>query len=139
MKPMNFMVERMNSKPVFCGQEPSFMLGIFDTEEEHSEKTSQAQRLGNNPINKNDEFFEIYFHGELEGMVGFDVVCFVDGTMPEINYGDAIECITITPDDKKHDAIIHVGRRKSTKQLFCLVRTPNDKLEIKTETVDFKI
>ena len=35
----------MNSdKPVFCGQEPSFMGGAFDTEEEHNKRTTNQKR-----------------------------------------------------------------------------------------------
>jgi hypothetical protein len=118
------------NKPIFCGQEPSFMAGFFDTEEEHNKNTTQAQRLGKNPINENEDFFEIYFDGKLEQMIGFDIVCFVDGVMPKIKTGDKIECIAITPDDKKHDAVIYVFTKGKTKNLHCLVRLPDDNIKM---------
>ena len=117
------------NKPVFCGQEPSFMGGLFDTKEEYNKRTTQAQKLAKNPINENEDFFEIYFDGKLEEMIGFDIVCFVDGVMPKIKAGDKIECIAITPDDKKHDAIIHVSNKGRTNDLYCLVRLPDDNSE----------
>jgi hypothetical protein len=104
------------------------MGGAFDTEEEHNKRTTQAQRLGKNPINENEDFFCIYFDGRLEEMIGFDIVCFIDGTMPKIKYGDIIDCTVITPDDKEHDAIIIVCKSKMRKELFCLVRLPIDVL-----------
>ena len=112
--------------PVFCGQEPSFMGGMFDDPTEYYHRTRQAQRLTGNPINNNDDHFAIYFHGELEDMMGFDIVSFVDGIMPKIKYGDRIKCIAITPDDIKHTSIIYVGRYKHDKKLYCLIKLEND-------------
>tara|TARA_R100000808_G_scaffold23964_1_gene54051 strand:- start:1643 stop:2092 length:450 start_codon:yes stop_codon:yes gene_type:complete len=131
--------------PVFCGQEPSFMFGLFDSEEERSDNTAQAQRLAGNPINKNKQGFEVYFDGEIEEMIGFDVVCHIDGVVPKLKYGDKIECIAITPDDKEHDAIMYVGRRRESEKkesrvyhyhqsmewsdIFCIVRLSSDELK----------
>ena len=51
---------RKNIKtPVFCGQEPSFMFGLFDDEEQRAEDVAQAIRLAGNPINKNKTVFEV--------------------------------------------------------------------------------
>ena len=115
--------------PVFCGQEPSFMGGSFDDEETYKERTTQAQRLSGNPVNKNKEFFSIYFHGELENMMGFDIVSFIDGTFPVIKDGDRVKCIAITPDDEKHDAITYVGKRVYDNLLYCLVLLASEELE----------
>ena len=109
-------------KPIFCGQEPSFMGGAFDSEEEYLSRTTQAQRLAGKPVNNN-------------------IVSFVDGIMPEVKYGDRIECFTVTPDDKKYDAVVHVGRYKSNKKLYCLIRLKSDELldvEYEGGSVEFK-
>mgnify|MGYP003151610378 CR=1 FL=1 len=112
--------------PVFCGQEPGFMGGAFDDEDTHKERTVQARKLAGNPIDKSDADFSIYFHGELEYMIGFDIVSFIDGTFPKIKYGDKIKSITYTPDGKKHDTIVYVGEYKSGSpwsgdKLYCIV------------------
>ena len=143
---------RKNIKtPVFCGQEPSFMFGLFDDEEQRAEDVAQAIRLAGNPINKNKKVFEVYFDGEIEEMIGFDVVCPIDGVVPKLKYGDKIECIAITPDDKEHDAIMYVGRRTldysngrkilergkmiplhqsmEWSDIYCVVRLSSDKLK----------
>ena len=128
-------------KPIFCGQEPSFMGGAFDSEEEYLSRTTQAQRLAGKPVNNNEDHFPIYFDGELEMMIGFDIVSFVDGIMPEVKYGDRIECFAIAPDDKKYDAVVHVGRYKSNKKLYCLIRLKSDYLlnvEYEGGSVEFK-
>jgi hypothetical protein len=120
--------------PIFCGQEPSFMGGALDTEEQHSDRTQQAQKLSGNPINKNKESFTIYFHGELESMMGFDIVSFVDGTFPKIKFGDRVKCIAITPDGKKHKAVTYVGHYKTDKhRLYCLVLLKSEKLTDQTK------
>ena len=128
----------MDNKPVFCGQEPAFMAGAFETEEENLSRNAQAIRLSGNPIDDNKSTKSIYFDGELEMMIGFDIVSFIGGTLPKLVYGDKIECITITPDDKKHDAIIYVGRYTSSSpwvtgkhpiRHYCLIRLASDELD----------
>lgn len=121
------------NKPVFCGQEPSFMGGAFDNEKTHDKNTTQAQALTVDPVNKNKDFFPCYFHGKLEDMMGFDIVSLVDGVLPKIKFGDKIKCIAITPDNKKHDAIMYVGERKwwwTEEQLYCLIMLKTEKMDI---------
>tara|TARA_Y100000310_G_scaffold324799_1_gene387137 strand:+ start:266 stop:766 length:501 start_codon:yes stop_codon:yes gene_type:complete len=135
--------------PVFCGQAPGFMAGIFDTEDEFNERNTQANELVDSgqatgkPIDKNTDHFSIYFHGELEYMIGFDIVSFIDGTFPEIKYGDKIKSITYTPDGEKHNTIVYVGKYTSNspwshekteylnEKLYCLVLLASEKPDFK--------
>ena len=77
--------------------EPSFMGGMFDDEETKQETHSVALKLHNkykdsNPaVNENENIWGIYFDGELEDIMGFDIVTLVAGTVPKLKIGDKID------------------------------------------------
>ena len=124
----------MENKLVVCTEEPSFMGGIFDTEEMRKEAHSQASELvkkygGGKSHHKNPDFVSMYFHGKLENDMGFDLVNVVGGKMPQLKVGDEIKCTAVLPDNKEVDAVIYVGRRikDDSNNLYCLILYPSEK------------
>ena len=147
------------SKLILCGEEPSFMGGLFSTEEMREESHSQAKRLAkkynSDAVNhcKNPEISNIYFHGKLENDMGFDLVNVVSGVIPQLQVGDELDCTAVLPDDvdydtgivleegKEVDAKIYVGNRPNyytgdNSGLYCLILYPSEKFD-KTNTDTF--
>jgi len=90
--------------------EPSFMGGMFD---EDGNAQSYALKLhkkykDSNPAINNNEFFSVYFDGELEELMGFDIVRHVAGEIPEIKDGDKIPMTAITLKGKEINAVMSV-------------------------------
>jgi hypothetical protein len=134
----------MENKLVVCTEEPSFMGGIFDTEEMRKEAHSQASELvkkygGGKSHHKNPDFVSMYFHGKLENDMGFDLVNVVGGKMPQLKVGDEIKCIAVLPDNKEVDAVIYVGRRikDDSNNLYCLILYPSEKFIKKDKYYNF--
>ena len=134
----------MENKLVVCTEEPSFMGGIFDTEEMREEAHSQASKLvkkygGGKSHPKNPDFVSMYFHGKLEDDMCFDLVNVVGGKMPQLKVGDEIKCIAVLPDNKEVDAVIYVGRRikDDSNNLYCLILYPSEKFTKKDKYYNF--
>ena len=135
----------MENKLVVCTEEPSFMGGIFDTEEMREEAHSQASKLvkkygGGKNHPKNPDFVSMYFHGKLENDMGFDLVNVVGGKMPQLKVGDEIKCIAVLPDNKEVDAVIYVGRRikDDSNNLYCLILYASEKFTKKDKYYNFQ-
>ena len=135
------------SKLILCGEEPSFMGGVFDTKEMREESHSQAKRLAkkynSDSINhcKNPEISNIYFHGKLQDDMGFDLVNAVGGELPQLKVGDEIKCIAVLPDNKEVDATLYVGNRPNyyagdNSGLYCLILYSSEKFD-KSNTKKF--
>ena len=92
--------------------EPSAFGGAFDDEETRKECASRTKIIfnkyndGNLPSNTNR--MSVYYQGELEDVMGYDIPCLINGAMPELQYGDIIPVKAITLDDKSYDAVMLV-------------------------------
>ena len=115
--------------------EPSIMGGMFD---EDGNAQSYARKLyekykDSNPAVNNNEFFPVYFDGELEELMEFDIVKHVAGEIPEIKDGDKIPMTAITLKGKEIDAVMSVFCEKSfmcigmRKALRALIHTKEEK------------
>ena len=119
--------------PQVTTTEPMFLGGVIssDTELQEAKKFAKSiynknKEKGNEPINPN-KFFSCYFDGELEGMMGFDIVAHVGGEFPLINDGDIIPVdAVIYGKDQIVDAIMLVGRYINMERLYALVMTIED-------------
>ena len=94
--------------------EPSFMGGMFDDEETTNETHNFALELhekykdSNPAVNNNKDLRSVYFDGELEDLMGFDIVTHVAGEIPEIKDGDKIPMTAITLKGKEINAVMSV-------------------------------
>jgi hypothetical protein len=136
----------MNNKLIVCTEAPSFMGGMFSTEEQQKETHSQASELakkygGGKSHSKNPDFIKMYFHGKLEDDMGFDLVNAVGGKLPQLKVGDEIKCTAVLPDNKEVDATLYVGNRPNyyagdNSGLYCLIQYSSEKFD-KTNTKSF--
>ena len=110
--------------------DPSFFGGIFDDEETRKERTNRTKIIsdkynnGNLPSNTNK--MSVYYQGELEDVMGYDIPCLINGEMPELQYGDIIPVTAITLNDKSYDAVMLVGQYDCNEGLYALIMTYND-------------
>jgi len=85
-----------------------------------------ASFTGNKPVNDN-EFFSCYFSGELETLMGFDIVKHIGGEFPLINEGDIIPIHAILYEKGEIvKAVMLVGKYNNTDRLYALIMTIND-------------
>ena len=110
--------------------EPSAFGGAFDDEETRKECASRTKIIfdkyndGNLPSNTNR--MSVYYQGELEDVMGYDIPCLINGAMPELQYGDIIPVKAITLDDKSYDAVMLVGEYDRNEGLYALIMTYHD-------------
>ena len=110
--------------------EPSAFGGAFDDEETRKECASSTKIIfnkyndGNLPSNTNR--MSVYYQGELEDLMGYDIPCLINGAMPELQYGDIIPVKAITLDDKSYDAVMLVGEYDRNEGLYALIMTYHD-------------
>ena len=110
--------------------EPSAFGGAFDNEETRKECASRTKIIfnkyndGNLPSNTNR--MSVYYQGELEDVMGYDIPCLINGAMPELQYGDIIPVKAITLDDKSYDAVMLVGEYDRNEGLYALIMTYHD-------------
>ena len=123
----------MDSNIILTTSEASFMGGFFDDDKEyeHTHKRTAiiAEKHGNGepPCNPNRSL-SIYYDGELENEMGYDIPCLISGTVPELKNGDILPVNTVTLEDKKFDAVMLVGiyADRSPEFLYALIMTIND-------------
>ena len=115
-------------KPVFCTEKPSLLGGAFNDDDTKEKVKSQALRLRGNPRIEHVGFMVCYFHGKLEAEhMHYDIVNIVDGCLPALKYGDVIPCVTITPDGKRLDTVMCVGKSRYPKgSLRAYIILPDD-------------
>jgi len=121
--------------PQLTTTQPMFFGGAFASDEEQQEAEMFVESIyiknkqdGNEAVNPN-EFFSCYFDGELEHMMGFDIVKQVGGELPQINDGDIIPVDAVVyGKDEIVDAVMLVGIYKymTPKRLYALVMTIED-------------
>ena len=110
--------------------EPSAFGGAFDDKETRKECASRTKIIfnkyndGNLPSNTNR--MSVYYQGELEDVMGYDIPCLINGAMPELQYGDIIPVKAITLDDKSYDAVMLVGEYDRNEGLYALIMTYHD-------------
>ena len=110
--------------------EPSAFGGAFDDEETRKECASRTKIIfnkyndGNLPSNTNR--MSVYYQGELEDVMGYDIPCLINGAMPELQYGDIIPVKAITLDDKSYDSVMLVGEYDRNEGLYALIMTYHD-------------
>ena len=132
----------IHEKPVFCSEIPSFMGGAFNDEKTDRQVKSQAARLSKE-INGNPKILEksyvsCYLHDGIEYLCGYDIPNLIDGTIPEVQYGDIVDCLVYDCDDIVHECFMVIGKRLIAGDgLFCLIilKEEIDKLQ-STEEVD---
>lgn len=116
----------IHEKPIFCAEAPSFMGGAFNDEKTDRQVKSQAARLSKeingNPKILEKSFISCYLHDGIERICGYDIPNLLDGTIPELQYGDIIDCLVYDYDDIVHECFIIVGQNLIFKyRLFCLI------------------
>ena len=121
----------LKNKPVFCGQEPSFMGGAFNTEEDEERVKSQAVRLSKeidgNPVNLSNNVWNVFLHGKIENLCEYDIPVLIDGTVPDVQYGNIVECIVYDIKDRPLDCYIVVGKSITvSNKLYCLIVLKDD-------------
>ena len=110
--------------------EPSAFGGAFDDEETRKECASRTKIIfnkyndGNLPSNTNR--MSVYYQGELEDVMGYDIPCLINAEIPELQYGDIIPVKAITLDDKSYDAVMLVGEYDRNEGLYALIMTYHD-------------
>ena len=123
----------MNNAIILTTSEPSFMGGVFDSKGIHKETHSKTATIadkhnnGKIPCNPN-RYLSIYYDGELEDAMGYDIPCLINGSVPELENGDILPVKTVTLDDKEIDAVMLVGvyTDRSPEFLHALIMTIND-------------
>ena len=113
--------------------QPMFLGGVVASDEELQEAEEFARSMynknkqnGDAPVNPN-EFFSCYFAGELESMMGFDIVAHIGGDLPPVHDGDIIPVDAVVyGKDKVVDAVMLVGRYINMERLYALVMTIDD-------------
>ena len=116
----------MDNKPIFCSEMPSFMGGAFNDDDTNKEVKSQAARLSKeingNPKILEKSFVTCYLHGGIEYLCGFDIPNLIDGTIPELQYGNIVDCLVYDYDDIVHECFMVIGKRLlAGNGLFCLI------------------
>ncbi len=112
-----------NNIPVFCTESPTLLGGILNTPNEIKKIKAQAIKSRKNPklIHKIDS---IYFHRDLEKILGYDIVNFIDGEIPYLEHESITPCLTITPDNKKIESAIVSIRKKE--KVYSYIVIPED-------------
>ena len=132
----------LEPRPVFCSEIPSFMGGAFNDEKTDRQVKSQAARLSKE-INGNPKILEksyvsCYLHDGIEYLCGYDIPNLIDGTIPEVQYGNIVDCLVY---DCDHECFMVIGKRTRDNirpnELFCLIilKEEINKLQ-STEEVD---
>ena len=122
----------LNKRPIFCSEMPSFMGGAFNDEETNKKVKSQAARLSKeingNPKILEKNFVSCYLHDGIEYLCGYDIPNLIDGTIPQVQYGDIIDCLVYDCDDIVHECFMVIGKRllfagreARNNELFCLI------------------
>ncbi|MAH43956.1 hypothetical protein CL614_09635 [archaeon] len=117
----------MNKNIMVTTTEPHSMFGSnsnLDTIKSISKKLCE----NNVPINKN-KYFSCYFHGELEDIMGFDIVNHIGGELPIIKYGDMIAIKSVTMKGKIIDSMMVVGGYIDVDRLYALIFTEDEAKE----------
>jgi len=116
-------------KPVFCSEIPSFMGGALNDDETNKKVKSQADRLSKE-INGNPKILEksyvvCYLHDGIEYLCGYDIPNLIDGTIPEVQYGNIVDCLVYDCNDIVHECFMVIGKRTRDNirpnELFCLI------------------
>ena len=131
---MNYTINR-KSTPVFAPQEPSFMGGAFNDEETDQKAKSQATKLceeiGGKPKSLLTKSASIYLHDTIQDLCEFDLPVFIDGIIPDFEFGDIVECLVYDVNDIVHDCFIVVGKCKlTTSRLYSLVVLKEDLIKL---------
>ena len=126
---MNYIINR-KSTPIFCSKEPSFFGGAFDDDETDEKNKSQAIRLTEEldakPKNLITSSLQAYLHDTIESLCGYDIPVFIDGTIPDLKYGDIVECLIYDADDIVHDCFMVVGNKVIGNGLYTLMILKED-------------
>lgn len=104
----------MRKDIILTTSEPSFMCGIFDNEETRKENHSRTTTIYKKyntakTKNLNTRPMSIYFDGDLESQMGYDVPTLIEGTIPELKDGDITSVIAVTLEDKVINAVMLTG------------------------------
>tara|TARA_R100000234_G_C4830172_1_gene106619 strand:- start:36 stop:485 length:450 start_codon:yes stop_codon:yes gene_type:complete len=132
---MNYTINR-KSTPVFAPQEPSFMGGAFNDEETDQKVKSQATRLceeiGGKPKSLLTKSANIYLHNTIQDLCEFDIPVFINGIIPDFEFGDIVECLVYDVNDIVHDCFIVVGKcALTTSRLYALIVLKEDLVKLK--------
>ena len=114
------------AKPIFASTNTPWEETI-----DFNERIVKACNSINESVSNMFTIWNTWFDGELEEYTEYDLVMQIGGfPRVELNFYDEIKCIVIDKDNKKHDAIIYVG--KSTEKglndyKYSLIRLSSDK------------
>ena len=120
-------ITALEPKPVFCSEMPSFMGGAFNNFDTNKEIKSQASRLhkeiNGKPKILEKNFVSCYLHDGIQDLCGYDIPNLIDGTIPELQYGNIVDCLVYDYDDIVHECLMVVGKRLlfGDDDLFCLI------------------
>jgi len=130
---------------------------IFASVRQPWEKTAEFNERIVKACNSIDEIvydmfivWDVWFDGKIEEYTGYDLVMQIGGfPKVKLNFYDKIKCMVIDKDNKKHDAIIYVGKCKHrglNEYKYSLIRLSSDKLTDKyrnsfgqSKSVKFKV
>ena len=134
---------------IFTTSEPSFMGGMFDTEETRKEthnRTTTIYKKYNTGKTKNlnTRPMSIYFDGALESEMGYDLPTLIEGTVPELKDGDITSVTAVTLEDEVINAVmltgIDIGMTDSPNSkhpyLFTLILTIDEAEEFLSNQID---